>query len=178
MSEFVSTRTDQLLYWDDAPNRSAYGRERPNTKFSAVCRSLVDCADLVHKFRGQDFYPAYGPYLPVLLLIPGAPQQIAGWGLSTIEEIRDQSVAVWELITERLAKTGSSFDFDSAREKHGLMRREEVDAAMREAFAENIRKHKANPVTNPPRQMDYPRVRGKTVFPQPQETTWKDNSNA
>lgn len=171
MSEYSAAPTQQLIYWDDVPRGL-------NTKYSAVCRSLLDCADLVHKFRGIDFYPAYGPYQPVLLLIPGAPQQIAGWGLSSVEEIRDQAVAVWELITERLAKTGSTFDFDAAREKHGLMRREDVDAAIRQAMQDRINDHKANPVTNPPREPNHVRVNGKTVFPQPQETTWKDESNA
>jgi len=170
VSDFIGTRPQQLVYWDDIPKGL-------NTKYSAVCRSLMDCADLVHKFRGIDFYPAYGPYLPVLLLIPGAPQQIAGWGLSEVEEIRDQAVAVWELITERLAKTGSTFDFDTAREKHGLMRRENVDAAIREAMVDRIRRHKANPVTDPPREPNYVRPNERTTFAQPQDTTWKDETN-
>lgn len=171
MSEFSRAPTQQLIYWDDVPKGL-------NTKYSAVCRSLLDCADLVHKFRGIDFYPEYGPMLPVLLLVPGAPQQIAGWGLSSIEEIRDQAVAVWEIITERLAKTGSTFDFDAAREQHGLMRRENVDAAIREAMRDRIAKHKASPVTDPPREPHYVRVNGKTVFPQPQETDWKEAPDA
>lgn len=170
MSEFAGVRPQQLIYWDGVPKGL-------KTKFSAVCYSLTDCADLVHKFRGIDFYPAYGPYLPVLLLVPGAPQQIAGWGLSTIEEIRDQAVAVWELITERLAKFGTTVDFDAMREKHGLMRREEVDAAVRQAFVDRINKHKANPVTDKPREPNHVRVNGKTVFAQPQDTAWKDESN-
>lgn len=171
MSDFIGLRPQQLIYWDDIPKGL-------NTQYSAVCRSLMDCADLVHKFRGIDFYPAYGPYLPVLLLIPGAPQQIAGWGLSEVEEIRDQAVAVWELITERLAKKGTTFDFDSAREKHGLMRREDVDAAIREAMRDRIKKHKASPVTDPPREPNYVRPNERTVFAQTQDTAWKDEANA
>ncbi len=171
MSDFVRTRPQQLIHWDSIPKGL-------NTRFSAVCHSLKDCEDLAHRFHGIDFYPEYGPMLPVLLLIPGAPQQIAGWGLSEPEELRDQAVAVWELITERLRKTGSTFDFDSAREKHGLLRREDVDSAIREAMVDRVKKHKANPVTDPPREPNYVRPNERTTFAQPQSEDWKDNSDA
>ena len=121
-------------------------------KVSAVCRSKKDCEDLVHFFGGD---PSFCPFLPVLLWIPGAPQQIAGWGLAPAAEMRDQAVAVWELITARMDRTGKPVDFDALREKHGLMRAEDVDAATREALWERIKRHKANPVTDPPRIPHY-----------------------
>lgn len=148
-------------------------------KVSAVCRSKQECADLVHTFRGFDFYPAYGPVLPILLAIPGAPQQVAGWGLATIEEMRDQCVAVWEITEERLTRyNGQTVDFDVLREKHGQMRREDAGIAIQEAVHERIKAHKASPRTDPPREPHYVRPNEKTVFAQPQETTWKDNPDA
>lgn len=44
------------------------------------------------------------------------------------------------------------FDFDAARERANMVRRENVGAAAAEALQSRIRRHKANPVTDPPRQ--------------------------
>ena len=129
-------------------------------QYSAVCRSKAECEDLVRWFGDEDFCP----FLPVLLLIPGALQQISGMGEATASEIRDQAVAVWEIITERMQKRGRPVDFDDLRDRAGLMRRENVDAAMREAMYDRIRRHKANPITDPARVPHYVRVNEKTVF--------------
>lgn len=144
-------------------------------KVSAVCRSLEECNDLVSLFAGLDFSPLEGPLYPVLLMVPGSPthQQIAGWGLCDIYELRDMAVYVWNVTVERLKKNnGQLVDFDSLREKHGLMRREDVEAAVGEAFDDVIRRQKASPITNPSRQPNYPKVRGKTVFVQPENQSW------
>ena len=71
---------------------------------------------------------------------------------------------LWARKSQQLAKTGSVFDFDALREKHGLVRRENVRDAVCEAFAERIKRHKANMRTDPPRVPQYPRVNGKMVF--------------
>ena len=128
-------------------------------KCSAVCRSAQDCEDLVKHFGSPDF----APYLPVLLLIPGAPTVplIAGQGYATAAELRDDAVVTWHRWTER---GGHVFDFDALREKHGLMRRENFDAAVRDAMERRIARHKANPVTDPFRQPVRPNPTGKTVF--------------
>lgn len=128
-------------------------------KVSAVCRSEKDCADLVHWFGDPNFCP----FLPILLLIPGAPGQLAGLGLATAAELRDEAVARWQLMTRRLERIGRIVDFDTLREKHGLMRKEDVEPAFREALVERIRKHRRNPRTDPPRQPLYPRVNGRTI---------------
>ncbi len=44
------------------------------------------------------------------------------------------------------------FDFNAARERANMVRRENVAAAAAEAIQDRIRRHKANPITDPPRQ--------------------------
>lgn len=145
-------------------------RDKYEGKVSAVCRSKDECADLVHWFGDEDFCP----FLPVFLAIPGAPQIIAGLGLSTASELRDQAVAVWEIITNRLDKKGTTADFDELREKHGLMRREDVDAAVREAMRDRIKKHRANPITDPPRIPHYVYVNARTTHTVADPSTWRE----
>jgi hypothetical protein len=48
-------------------------------------------------------------------------------------------------------------------------------AAVREAMLERIKKHKASPVTDPFRQMIYPKVNGRTLHKTPESQDWKAN---
>ena len=129
-------------------------------KMSAVCRTFTECNDLVKWFGDAEFCP----FAPIFLMIPGTGGIVlAGLGYATAAELRDDAVTIWEEKSERLAKTGSLHDFDTLREKHGLMRREDVREATREAFHERIRQHMASPVTDPFREPQYVRVNGKTV---------------
>lgn len=137
-------------------------------KVSAICRSHADCLDLNHWFGDENFEPD----LPVLLVIPNPVTgevhygQIAGLGLAPVYEIRDEAVARWELTEQALVKNGGTLlDFDALREKHGLVRREEVDAAFRNALLDRIAAHKASPVTDPSRQPRYPNPTNRMVFP-------------
>ncbi len=131
-------------------------------KCSAVCRTLLECQELVRHFGDAHF----APFLPVLVMVPGAPAPtaITGLGYATAAELQDCAVVTWETQTGRLAKTGQFLDFDTLRERHGLMRREEVDTATREALRRRIAKHKANPITDPPRQPHRPNPTQKTHF--------------
>lgn len=128
-------------------------------KLSAVCRSLKECEDLVHWFGDPDFCPLD----PIYLMIPGGPGQLAGLGLATVAELRDNAVARWAIQEERIARIGAPMDFDEMREKAGAMRREDVDAAFRQALMDRIAAHKASPVTDPPREPLHVRVNDKTV---------------
>ena len=130
-------------------------------KASAVCRTFVDCEELVRWFGDPDFCP----YLPVLVKAPNGWTAITGLGLAPAAELQDCAIVLWRRQEEALAKTGSILDFDAARERHGLMRKEDVSAAMADALTRRIARHKANPVTDPFRQPRYVRVNGKTVFP-------------
>jgi len=119
-------------------------------KLSAVCRTAQECEELVTWFGDADFCPL----LPVMVMVPGlqAPTLIAGLGYATAAELRDCAVVTWHEQLEKLAAGDNIKDFDALRERHGLMRREDVDPAIREAMLRRIAQHKANPVTDPFRQ--------------------------
>ncbi len=130
-------------------------------KLSAVCRTAEECDGLVRWFGDASFCPQ----LPVMVIVPGAdaPTLIPGDGYAPAAELRDCAVYAWHTMTERLAKGGKVFDFDALRERRGLMRREDVDAATRNAMMDRITRHKANPVTDPSRQPVYPNPTNRTL---------------
>jgi len=100
------------------------------------------------------------------VMVPGAPAPtlIAGFGYATAAELQDCAVVTWHQQTKQLATTGKLFDFDSLRERRGLMRREEVDNATREALLHRVAQHKANPISDPPRKLVYPNPTNRKVF--------------
>ena len=131
-------------------------------KLSAVCRTAGDCDELARWFGSPDFCPL----LPVMVIVPGAPAPtlIPGFGYATAAELRDCAVAAWYQQTEKLTSTGQLLDFDELRERRGLMRREDVDPAVREAMLRRIEQHKRNPISDPPRQPVRPNPIGRVVF--------------
>lgn len=131
-------------------------------KCSAVCRTAAECDELEAWFGDPNFCP----FLPVMVMVPGtpAPTLIQGMGYATAAELRDCAVVTWHSQVERMAKQGALVDFDVAREKRGLMRREDVDAAVRDAMLRRVEQHKANPVTDPFRQPVRQNPTGRTVF--------------
>ncbi len=131
-------------------------------KCSAVCRTVEECGELVRWFGASDFCPTQ----PVMVLVPGAdaPTLIAGMGYATAAELQDCAVVTWHEQTRKLATTGKLVDFDALRERRGLMRREEVDLATREALLRRVAQHKANPISDPARQPVYPNPTGKKVY--------------
>lgn len=154
MNGFVIKRAVQPIDWTDVP-ASLKGR------MSAVCRSLADCDDLVAWFGD----PGFCPFQPVLLMVPGAPApiMIIGDGVAPAAELRDVAVSCWSRAVEKIQKQGALLNFDDARERHGLMRREDVDAAVRQAMRDRIARHKAAPVTDPFRQPVYPNPTNRTL---------------
>ena len=138
-------------------------------RVSAVCRSLQECEDLIRWFGNGDFCPAK----PVLIAIPDHPQIIDCQGYAPVDELRDLAVVIWETVTERLAEHGNIHNMDEMRWKHGYPEREKADAMIREAMYERIRKHKANPITDPFRQMIYPNPANRTLMVAPESQDWK-----
>ncbi len=140
-------------------------------KVSAVCHSVEEAEDLVNFFGD----PCFAPFHPVVLMVPGSqPIQITGQGVASAAELRDLAVGIWEITLERLKKNGRGvLDFDDLRERHGLMRFEDVKAKMSEAFMDRIARHKASPVTDPVRQMDYPRPNERTLHTVADSQDWK-----
>ena len=131
-------------------------------KLSAVCRTAEDCAELVRWFGSPDF----APNLPVMVMVPGAhaPTLIAGMGYASAAELQDCAVVTWEQQTTKLAEGKPLLDYDEARERRGLMPREEVDAATRDALLRRVKEHMANPITDPFRRPEYPNPTNKTKF--------------
>ena len=142
---------------------------------SAVCLSLKDGEVLVAWFGHPDF----APFQPVMLLVPGAmPISIEGHGYAPAAELRDCAVVTWGRTEEKLRKFGTTlFDIDDARERAGLLPRDQVDTAVREAMASRVAKHKASPVTDPSRQPVYPNQTGRQNFVQVDNSSWKDSSD-
>lgn len=131
-------------------------------KLSAVCRTAEDCAELVRWFGSSDF----APNLPVMVMVPGAhaPTLIAGMGYASAAELQDCAVVTWEQQTTKLAEGKPLLDYDAARERRGLLRREDVDAATRDALLRRVKEHMANPITDPFRQPTYPNPTNKMKF--------------
>jgi hypothetical protein len=144
---------------------------RYHDKVAAVCRTMKECEDLVYWFGDAEFCP----FLGILLLIPKHPVLLHGMGYASAAELKDDAVQLWGKYTQRLTKQEDLVDFDYLREKYGLPERSKVKELTAEAFHNRILAHKANPVTDPPRQPLYPRVNGKTVFAQTQSEDWKSN---
>lgn len=132
-------------------------------KCSAVCRSAEDCAGLVRWFGD----PSFAPFLPVIVLVPGAdaPTLIAGFGYATAAELQDCAVVTWHQQTERLQRQGALLNFDELRERRGLLPRDQVDSAVRQAMLDRIARHKANPISDPFRKPLYPNPNQRTLHP-------------
>ena len=156
MTEFTIQRYTPPIDWAGVP---------PGLKgrCSAVVRTRAEAEDLIKWFGDENFCP----FLPVLLLVPGAQTApaISGMGMAPAAEIRDIAVAYFEQ-TEEDVRLGRSFvNFDEARERRGLPRREDVDAMVRQAMRDRAAKHRSSPVTDPSRQPVYPNPTNKVIFP-------------
>ena len=156
------------VVWDGVALNLKYNYEG---RVSAVCRSMQECEDLVRWFGDGDFCPV----MPVLVAIPDHPQVIDCQGYAPVDEIRDLAVLIWETVSEQIATRGSVHNGDELRWKHGYPDREAADAMIREAMFERIRKHRQNPITDPFRQMNYPRVAGKTLHTVADGQDWKES---
>lgn len=156
MAELTIQRYIPPIDWTGVPRRL-------RGRCSAVVRSIKEAEDLVKWFGDENFCPM----LPVLLLVPGAQTApaINGLGIAPAAEIRDIAVAYFEMTLEDVEKGRSFVNFDEARERHGLMRREDVDAAVRQAMRDRAAKHKSSPITDPARQPVYPNPTNRVTFP-------------
>ncbi len=132
-------------------------------KYSAVCRSMAECDDLVHWFDNR---PDFCPDLAVLLVIPNVwpPIAITGMGFATAAELRDCAVSVWGTKSALMEKNGTLHDWDDMRERQGELPREKVAEMAQYAFWDRVKRHKASPITDPFRQFRYPNPTNKTQF--------------
>lgn len=152
------------------------GRMYPNPQSKASSAILGDEAhigDLTAALGGRTAKPRK----PIVIWAPDGVQQIIliGAGVTEAAELEDMALRAFAEAREEMAKNGGkAFDADTAREKRGLPRREEAGPAMAEALWDRVKRHQANPVTDPaPEPAHNPRNGNGTIFPQPQSTDWK-----
>lgn len=119
---------------------------------SGAVGSDAEAAEIAYAF-GRDAKPVapilvYGPDERVLTVVMGN-------GLTEAAELQDIALEAMEVNRERLKRQGSPVNFDQLREEAGLVPREQYDAAFRDALARRVARHKANPITDPPRNVQW-----------------------
>lgn len=117
--------------------RAANAPAQMRGQLSAVVRSREDAANLAYFLGGRGIRPDR----PVMVETKRGRVIVEGLGQATAAELEDLAVSALE--------RPAGPDFDHLREKNGLMRREEVDAAVRNALLDKVAKHKANHRTDP-----------------------------
>ena len=121
-------------------------------KVQAALPTRQDIEDLPHALGGRDVKPPG----PILLWAPDGMQiMIMGHGYASASEIQDLAYAALDKAEVNAKKLGRSFNFDEARTKNGLPRRENVDPMIRDALRRRAAQHKANPITDPARKVRY-----------------------
>lgn len=113
------------------------------------------CGYLRHRTAVEDFAHAQGrttkPTLPLMLYGSDdrTPIVVVGDGVTEAAEMQDLALAALDKQETQYKKSGRGFDFDEAREKAGMVRREDFGNAMADAFAERVAYLKAHQVTEP-----------------------------
>lgn len=97
---------------------------------AAVVRTKAEAEDLSHRMGGRDVKPTR----PVLVDTGHSRVMVVGAGEATAAELSELAVSAIEKQEATRRRTGMDLDFDALREKAGLMRREDVDAGMRNAL--------------------------------------------
>ena len=77
------------------------------------------------------------------------PIVVIGDGVTEAAEMQDLALGALDKQETQYKKSGRGFDFDEAREKAGMVRREDFGAAMATAFEERVKHLKAHQVTEP-----------------------------
>lgn len=113
----------------------------------AVVSSEADIAELPAELGGRDKQPVGAV---MVVASDGSQIIINGLGHASAAEIQDIAYRALDRARESAAKNGGHvFNFNEAREREGLARAEDFLPLMRDAFAERVARHKANPVTDP-----------------------------
>jgi len=119
---------------------------------SGAVRGDADARDIAYAF-GRDAKPVqpilvYGPDDRVLTVVMGN-------GLTEAAELQDMALEVMERNRERQRSQGGTVNFDELREEAGLVPREQYDAAFRDALRRRVARHRANPITDPARNVRW-----------------------
>ncbi len=117
-------------------------------QISGVIRNEHDAREI-----GATFGRSHKPKKPILLVGPDERTVIliVGDGAAEAAELEDIALAKLDQQRSRVRKTGRGLDFDAMRDRHNLMRREDVDPAIRQALVDRIKAHQSNSRTDPSR---------------------------
>ena len=106
--------------------------------------SLSDVADLPARLGGR----AKKPKAPVGLVDPsGMPIFLVGMGETEAAELQEMA---YDVIERRSKRPWQGIDRDHPKYRHRLVPYKNFSDAFKEALQERIKRHKANPVTDPP----------------------------
>lgn len=119
---------------------------------SGAVRNAAEAGEIAYAF-GRDAKPVqpilvYGPDERVVTVIMGN-------GLTEAAELQDIALEAMEVNRERQRRQGGTVNFDELREEAGLVPRDQYDAAFRDALRRRVAQHKANPITDPARQVRW-----------------------
>ena len=108
---------------------------------SGVMRGYEQVKEFAHAVGRQRM-----PVRPLMLYGPddGVPICIVGDGVTEAAEMQDLALAALDKQEETFKKTGRAFDFDDARERAGMVRREDFQTAWHDAFERKAKEQKAN----------------------------------
>jgi hypothetical protein len=111
------------------------------------------CGTLRSMQQARDFAHAVGrdkkPVKPLMLFGPDeyVPILVIGDGVTEAAEMADLAEEAIGRQQENVKKWGRGFNFDEARERRGMIRREDFGPALAEAFARRAQFLRANQVT-------------------------------
>jgi len=113
---------------------------------SGVMRGMEQVSEFAHAI-GRAEKPkkplmVYGPdnYMPIAII---------GDGVTEAAEMQDLALEAIDRQQESVRKYGRGMDFDAARERAGMVRREDFGTAFAEAMAQRVKYLKANSRTDP-----------------------------
>ena len=113
-------------------------------RVSGIAKGMRQAEDFAHAI-GRDAKPSR----PLMVYGPdnGIPIMVIGDGVTEAAEMQDLAMEAIGRQEEQVRKNGRGFNFDEARERAGMVRKEDFDAAFRDALARRIAFLKANSVT-------------------------------
>ena len=91
------------------------------------------------------------PTKPLMIVGPdgGVPILIMVDGDTEAAEMQDLALAAVDKQQEQIKKTGRAMDFDSLREQHGMVRREDFAQTLSDGLQRNVEYLKTHQVTDP-----------------------------
>ena len=76
---------------------------------------------------------------------------IVGDGVAEASELEELAHRQLEKAEAGVKRHGRAFDFETARDRHGLPSAQDFDQNYRDALRRRVAAHKANPISDPPR---------------------------